>query len=332
MQLNSNNHKHNFNLNGTFNVTNTIKLNYTATYQNQFIKNRPYRISRLTNNFSGMFGGFTDVAYMRDHTVTSLGYQNSTYVGNGGTSDTLTPDEQFLYTPMGSTSLISEYFWNIMGKEQLEEHQRFIGAVNPTWEIIPGLTLNGRVAADLTVDKIENKNRADNAHVFSTNGQYSDSYGLNNSRYQIVYSDVMLMFDRTFNELHNVTANLGWTARQESYYKSDVSTSQGLTQENWFHLNASVGTKNASMSREDLLKTGAFLTASYGYNDWGFLEGSIRQEKTSTLKKGNNSFWYPSASASILYTELFKDQMPTWWNYGKVRASYGIVGLSLIHI
>ena len=326
MQLNSNNHKHNFNLNGTFNVTNTIKLNYTATYQNQFIKNRPYRISRLTNNFSGMFGGFTDVAYMRDHTVTSLGYQNSTYVGNGGTSDTLTPDEQFLYTPMGSTSLISEYFWNIMGKEQLEEHQRFIGAVNPTWEIIPGLTLNGRVAADLTVDKIENKNRADNAHVFSTNGQYSDSYGLNNSRYQIVYSDVMLMFDRTFNELHNVTANLGWTARQESYYKSDVSTSQGLTQENWFHLNASVGTKNASMSREDLLKTGAFLTASYGYNDWGFLEGSIRQEKTSTLKKGNNSFWYPSASASILYTELFKDQMPTWWNYGKVRASYGIVG------
>ncbi len=62
MQLNSNNHKHNFNLNGTFNVTNTIKLNYTATYQNQYIKNRPYRISRLTNNFGGMFGGFTDVA------------------------------------------------------------------------------------------------------------------------------------------------------------------------------------------------------------------------------------------------------------------------------
>lgn len=326
MQYNSDNHKHNFNLNGTFNVTNTIKLNYTTTYQNQSIKNRPYRISRLTNNFSGMFGGFTDVAYIRDHTVTSLGYQNSISSYNGGTSDTLTPDEQFLYTPMGSTSLMSEYFWNVMGKEQLEEHQRFIGSINPTWEIIPGLTLNGRVAADLTIDKIENKNRTENAHVFSTNGQYSDSYGLNNSRYQIIYSDIMLMFDRTFNDLHNVTANLGWTAREESFYKSDVSTSQGLTQENWFHLNASVGTKNASMTRQNLLKTGAFLTASYGYNGWGFLEGSIRQEKTSTLKKGNNSFWYPSASTSILVTELFKDHTPTWWNYGKVRASYGIVG------
>lgn len=326
MQLNSDNHKHNFNLNGTFDVSNKIKLNYTATYQNQFIKNRPYRINRITNNTGGMFGGFTDVAYMRDHTVTSLGYQNSISANNGGTSDTLTPDEQFLYSPMGASALVNEYFWNIMGKEQLEEHQRFIGSVNPTWEIIPGLTLSGRAAADLTVDKIENMEYASNAHVFSTNGQYSDKYGLKNSRYQIIYSDIMLMYDKTFNELHNVTANLGWTARQESYYLSDVGTNLGLTQENWFNLEASVGTKNASMTKQELLKTGAFLTASYGYNGWGFVEGSIRQEKTSTLKKGNNSFWYPSASVSVLYTELLKDQMPTWWNYGKVRASYGIVG------
>lgn len=326
MQYNSNNHKHNFNLNGTFNVTNTIKLNYTVTYQNQYIKNRAYRISRLTNNYSGMFGGFTDVAYIREHTMTSLGYKNSISVLNGGTSDTLTPDEQFLYTPMGSTSLMDEYFWNIFGKVQEEEHQRVIGSVNPTWDIIPGLTLSGRVATDVTLDKIENQDSAENAHIFSSNGQYSDGYGLKNNRYQIVYSDVMLMFDKTFSEKHNVTANLGWNVREESFYESAVSTNQGLTQENWFNLAASVGTKNASMQRQNLLKTGAFLTAGYGYDGWGFLEGSIRQEKTSTLKKGNNSFWYPSVSASVLYTELLGENMPTWWNYGKVRASYGVVG------
>ena len=326
MQLNSNNHKHNFNLSGAYDITKNLKLNYSATYQNQFIKNRAYRISRLVTNYSGMFSGFTDVAYIRDHTVTSLGYQNSIYAGNGGTPNTLTPDEQFLYTPMGSTSLMSEYFWNILGKVQEEEHQRFIGSVNPTWEIIPGLTLSGRLATDLTIDKIENKNNTENAHVFSTNGQYSDSYGLKNNRYSIVYSDIMLMFDKTFADVHNITANLGWNARQESFYESSVSTSQGLTQENWFHLNASVGTKNASMTKRDLLKTSAFLTASYGYNNWGFLEGSIRQEKTSTLRHGNNSFWYPSVSASLLYTELLGDKNPSWWNYGKIRLSYGIVG------
>ena len=59
---------------------------YTATYTNQYIKNRPYRISRLTNNFSGMFGGFTDIAYIRDHTMTSLGYMNSIAAVNGAYS------------------------------------------------------------------------------------------------------------------------------------------------------------------------------------------------------------------------------------------------------
>ena len=107
---------------------------------------------------------------------------------------------------------------------------------------------------------------------------------------------------------------------------SSVSTSQGLSQENWFNLAASVGTKNANMNKQDMLRTGMFLTASYGYDNWAYIEGTIRNEKTSTLKKGNNSFWYPSASASILFTELMKDNKPAWYDYGKIRASYGIVG------
>lgn len=326
MQYNSNNNKHNFSLNGTFDVTKTIKLNYSATYSNQFIKNRAYRISRLVNNFSGMFGGFTDIEYIRKHTVTSLGYLNSVFASNGGTSDTSTPDEQFLYSPMGSTGLVNEYFWNIFGKNQEENHQRFIGSVNPTWNIVPGLTLSGRLASDLTVDKIELKENSQESHSFSKNGQFSDKYSLNNSQYSIIYGDVMLMFDKTFGEKHNITANLGWNARKESFYSSTVETTQGLTQENWFNLAASVGPKDASMKKSEMLKTGAFLTASYGYNSWGFIEGSIRQEKTSTLKKGNNSFWYPSTSLSLLYTELMKDNCPSWWNYGKIRFSYGIVG------
>ena len=53
----------------------------------------------------------------------------------------------------------------------------------------------------MTSDKIENQNRAENAHIFSTNGQYSDAYALENSKYEIVYGDVMLSFDKTFAEL-----------------------------------------------------------------------------------------------------------------------------------
>ncbi len=326
MQYNSYNNRHNFNLNGTFDITKTIKLNYTANYQHQFIKNRPYRITRLVQNYSGMAGSFTDIAYIRDHTMTSLGYKNSIAAVNGGTDQTLTPDEQFLYSPMGSTALIDEYFWNIMGKVQEEDHDRFIGSVNPTWEIIPGLTIGARIGADLTADKIENKNYAENAHIFSSNGQYSDYYGIQNSKYQIFYGDVMAGFDRTFADKHNVTAHIGWNARQEEYYLSSVGTSQGLSQENWFNLAASVGTPGASMGRSSLLRTGLYGTLGYGFDGWAYIEGTIRQEKSSTLKKGHNTFYYPSVSASFILSEILKENRPTWWDYGKLRASYGVVG------
>ena len=328
MQYNSENSRHNFNLAGAYDVTRDIKLNYSVSYQPQRIKNRPYRISRLTNNYSGMFGGYTDIAYIRNHTVTSLGYMNNVAQINGGSPNTMTPDETFLYSPMGSTSLISEYFWKVFSNNEYVNHERFMGAVNPTWKIIDGLTLSGRVATDMTIEKIENKYNTENSHTFSTNGQYSDYYGLSNSRYRIYYGDIMLTYDKTFNQKHNITANAGWTGRREDYYFSSVNTNQGLTQENWFHLNASVGTKSANMVKEDQLRTGLFLTASYGYDSWLYLEGTTRQEKTSTLKKGNNTFYYPSFSGSVIYTELMKEKRPTWWDYGKLRLSYGVVGNS----
>lgn len=326
MQYNSDNHKHNFNLAGTFDIAKNLKLNYSATYLNQYIKNRPYRISRIVTNYSGMFTSFTDVKAIRESTMTSLGYLNSVWSGNGGSSNTLTPDEQWLYPLLGSSSLVSEYFWNILGRTQEENHNRLIASVNPTWEIIPGLTLSARVATDLTSDKQENKNYSENSHLFSSDGHYSDYYGLQNSRYEIVYGDAMLSYDKIFAEKHNIQATLGYNARQESYFLSSVGTSNGLSQENWFNLNASVGTKSAGSGESHLLRTGAFATATYGFDNWAYLEGSIRNEKTSTLKKGNNSFWYPSVSASIIFTEMLKQSNPAWWDYGKLRVSYGIVG------
>ncbi len=229
MQYNANNNKHNFNLNGSFDVTKTIKLNYAATFTSQYIKNRPYRISRLVCNYSGIFGGFTDVKYIREHTLTSQGYQNSIYRANGGTDQTLTPDEQFLYTPMGSTSLMSEYFWNILEDTGRESHSLY-RFCKPYMGHHPWIELSARIATDITTNKIENKNRAETPHLFSTTGQFSDSYGLSNDQYSIVYGDVMLMFDNTFAEKHNITANFGWNGRHESYYQSSVSTTNGLSQ------------------------------------------------------------------------------------------------------
>ncbi|MEA5129641.1 MAG: SusC/RagA family TonB-linked outer membrane protein [Proteiniphilum sp.] len=317
-QYNSNFKKHNFNLNGSSNISESLKVDYAANYIITNIKNRPYRISRLTNNFGGMFGPFDDVKYLRESTVTSLGYKNQVYTDRKH----LTPDEGYEWTP-ATYALVDEYFWHILAKEQLESNNRLIASVTPSWNIIDGLTLRARAATDLTVEKVENKENTEQSIVF---GDYSGYYGLRNNRYEIFYGDIMLTYDTPLTDKFELTASAGWQGRTEKYTESKVNTEGGLTVENWFHLNASKRTKAASMDVSEFLKTAFFGTLSVGYNNWAFLEGTVRQEKISTLAPGNNSFFYPSVNSSFIFTELLKDKLPGWYDYGKVRASYGIVG------
>lgn len=81
-QYNSTYNKHNFNLAGTQNISKTLKVDYSANYIIQDIKNRPYRISRLTNNFDGMFSVFDALDWFKKTAITSLGYRNQIYSNN----------------------------------------------------------------------------------------------------------------------------------------------------------------------------------------------------------------------------------------------------------
>ena len=140
-------------------------------------------------------------------------------------------------------------------------------------------------------------------------------------RYDIVYGDVMLNFNYNINRF-DIAATVGWTGRYENMNNMRVSTNGGLVTENWFDLNASRYTPSSTLQRMELLKTGYMGTLSLGWDNYLFLELTGRQERSSTLK--DQSFFYPSANLSFLFTQAF--HMPSWWNYGKLRLSYGIVG------
>ena len=317
-QYNSTFKKNNFNLTGNYNVTKNIKLGYGITYLIQNVNNPPYRLSRLLNNFSGMFGPFDDINYLRNSTRTSLGYQNQIY----NAPNQLTPNEGYEWTPAVS-SLVTEYFWNILAKNYTDNTNRLMANVTPSWEIIKGLTLKGRIATDYTTDKIEDKEDVAQAIIFDPNQGY---YSISNNRYSIIYGDIMLNYDKKLTDKLGMNVMVGWQGRTEEEYDVSAGTSSGLSVENWFNLNASNSNLGASQYIKQLLKTAYFGDLSFSYNDWAYLDGTIRQEKTSTLAPGHNTFNYPSVSGSVIYTELFKNKLPAWYDYGKIRASYGIVG------
>jgi TonB-linked SusC/RagA family outer membrane protein len=69
---------------------------------------------------------------------------------------------------------------------------------------------------------------------------------------------------------------------------------------------------------------GAFADATLDYKSFLYLNLTARNDWTSTLPEGNNSFFYPSASLSFVFNDVLN--LPSQLSYGKIRAAYGQVG------
>jgi TonB-linked SusC/RagA family outer membrane protein len=75
---------------------------------------------------------------------------------------------------------------------------------------------------------------------------------------------------------------------------------------------------------QDYRNYGFFGDLTLGYKNYLFLNLTARNDFTSTLSEDNRSYFYPSASLSYVFTDMFS--FPTWWNYGKLKVSYAQVG------
>ena len=319
LQRESKNGKHNFNLSGMLQAHDRVKIDYNLSYMRRSITNRSFRFSRLTNNFTGMFSNFDDLDRLWDLTDTSLGYMNVF-----GNEETPTPDESFLWTLGGARDLVKEYYWNIKKKRSEEDNNRLIGNLTATVDIYEGLSFRAKFGTDLTVEKIENMNSTEKPIAIDKN---TGSYSLENKRFESYFGEGLLQYAKDFNDMWGITATLGYNVREVRNYTSKVGTRDGLSVENWFHLNASNNNRHdTKMLKENSLKQAFFGMASIGFNNYLFVEGTIRNEKSSTLLTGKNSYTYPSVNASLLISEMLGDHNPFWMDYAKVRASYGIVG------
>ncbi len=305
--------KHNFKLTGSYKPARTLNIEYSLNYIVQDVKDRPQTSLNLYGSFSNMFSSFMDIPYLKQSYVTSLGYRN-TYAGGDAT---LTPDEAWAYDP-GYLNGVLNMLWNMYHHHSKETENRLIGMIRPTWQITNWLSLRAQLSTDITDTKqmLEYETERPNS-LYDPSGSFQNI----NRRYDIVYGDVMLNFNYNIRRF-DIAATLGWTGRYENMNNMRVSTNGGLVTENWFDLNASRYTASSTLQRMELLKTGYMGTLSLGWDNYLFLELTGRQERSSTLK--DLSFFYPSANLSFLFSNAFR--MPAWWNHGKLRLSYGVVG------
>lgn len=315
VSLNSKNEKNILVFTSNYNINKRLKSSLNVRYINQFTKNRPYKIDRMSNNFGGMMDRFESADWYFDKYKTSEGYYFRT-----GTQASATPDENIIYN--GFKSAIADYVWRVKEYQSRENNNRLIANFTQKWNIVGDLHLQGRISTDYTAQETENWDPTQQPSSLYNNP--GGSYSIANYTEYLLYGDVILSYDKELSDDFSFGAMAGYTARKYDFASTSIGTRNGLSPENKFDLSASRDIPRGGSDRGTEITDGLFGTLNVGYKTFLFMEGTIRRDRISTIAPGNNTFVYPSVNTSLILNELF--DLPRSVSYAKVRGSYGVVG------
>jgi TonB-linked SusC/RagA family outer membrane protein len=123
----------------------------------------------------------------------------------------------------------------------------------------------------------------------------------------------------------NASLLLGHNVNDRRYQRV-TSRGDQLSIPNFYNVsNASVFTNSGEFNSIQRL-VGVYGQLSLGYNDYLFLELTGRADKSSTLPVETNTYFYPAASLSFVFTDAFPVLKSNILSYGKIRLNVAKVG------
>jgi len=203
-----------------------------------------------------------------------------------------------------------------------DDVNRVIGNINLNYSPVEWLTLSYRAGADIYSDArteiTPGPKGIDGEVALSAEGVIEE----NRINSRDLTSNFFITLKKKFNDDWNTTLRLGNDIFERRF---DRLTSRG---EN-FVIPDFYDLSVASQVFTDQGKSVRRLVGFYGdlmvnYKDFLFMNVTGRNDISSTLPKENNSFFYPSVSLGYVFSEHF--DMPSWFTFGKARASWAQVG------
>jgi TonB-linked SusC/RagA family outer membrane protein len=197
---------------------------------------------------------------------------------------------------------------------------RVFGNLKADWQITPEFSLMGRYSLDTYNEQRETTMA--NSYTNQTRG----AYGITNIKQLERNIDFLLTYQKTFNPI-SVTASVGGNNR---FYEASSSSSRtrngtGLVIPGLYTLSNIKPTDlefGSGYSEKAVYSVYGLL--NLGFKDMIYLDLTARNDWSSTLPESNRSYFYPSASLSILANEIFN--MPSQISILKIRGGVAQAG------
>ena len=272
-----------------------IDFDFTANYTRENVKNRPAlgdSQSNVGKNLMTLANTYNQ-AWLKNYQTADGEYAN----WNGL--------DQYNRNP----------YWDLYKNSNKSDKDVFRFTAKAIYNIDSHLKIQGTIGTD-----INNMNFQD--YIARTTpgksaGQLQESVFQNRT----LNAEILALYNNQFGDF-DVNATLGG-----NIYKVDNKTNilTGLGQQ-IKDVIAIMNYQEQSVQQNTYKKqiNSIYGSASIGYDHTYYLEGTLRGDKSSTLPVNNNTYVYPSVSASWVFSEYLKNK--NFINYGKFRASWAKVG------
>ena len=316
--------RYNIRFNGSTQLANKISSSFSLNY------------SRVNSNLvgGGQGGGsvYNNVLQTpRNIPLTDMKDLNNPYYSIGGVFDA-DGNEGFGY--YGAYTINPYYV--LRSYNNRNNVDRVLGNFSITYKPTEWLSVTNRLGGDIYSDRRVETDPKYNLVPLDATGEYAGVVRTSPGRYyeanyniSDITNDLMVTATKKFGSDWNASLLLGHNVRVRTVntLESATNAAGGLVIPDFYNLANSNGpvVSNNALSNRRLV--GAYADFNLGYKNFLFLGATARNDWSSTLPQGNNSFFYPSVSASFVFTELLRNNASfDWLQYGKLRTSWAQVG------
>ena len=186
-----------------------------------------------------------------------------------------------------------------------------------SWEFAKDLRFTGKYL------RSNLNQRAVNQRPWDTVNSTRGNYDLQNSSFREQNWEGLFSYNKTFGDF-DLQANAGGNIRYNYIENIHNSTTNLVIPGLYTISNGGPGSVTYTNFLSEKKVNSLFGQTSIGYKNMVYLDLTARNDWSSTLPKENRSYFYPSASLSVLVNEMI--DMPDWVSQAKIRAGYAQVG------
>ena len=301
--------RQNGSLSGTFRASDRMTMDGSVQYIHNSGRNRAgvgYSGRNPLQSMFNWFGRQVDIEALRD-------YQKGGAVNGGPANAEFNWNYSYHNNP----------FWQQAKNPQIDDRDRIIGSVALNYRLLGGLNAQLRTGSDIYRFGVQ-----------QLYGQRSQSFGdwtyagafrfLNDYRNDN-NTDLTLTGNHRLASWLEANVVAGGNLRRE-YFNSNAQQTAGIVVPEVYNpSNAAIAPTVTQLIQRRKVQ-GVYGSAAFTLKDWWTVEGTARNDWSSTLPTSENSYFYPSVNTSVVLTDAIPSLRGRLLSSFKLRAAAARVG------